>query len=191
MLPRTGTMQSSKLPSGALLCALLLLSTAAAQLLDEESEEELSPRALRDFYPKGPNLTSEKQLVSFGCAPQTRRNRNFLFSCKCSTEVLYPPPPDCVFWSRLCFSPLTKTSAVGPNGNCVCVLPLVLLQLGALQEVLEKLQAKRLPSWEKKFGQVPMCDVGEQCAVRKGARIGKMCDCPRGAFCNFFLLKCL
>lgn len=35
------------------------------------------------------------------------------------------------------------------------------------------------------------CDVGEQCAVRKGARIGKMCDCPRGAFCNFFLLKCL
>lgn len=97
-------------------------------------------------------------------------------------------------------------------------------QLGALQEVLEKLQAKRLPSWEKKFGQVPtvdgkhefegwwmlsfsnyltdlikhivrlcppQCDVGEQCAVRKGARIGKMCDCPRGAFCNFFLLKCL
>ncbi|KAF6733532.1 Cocaine- and amphetamine-regulated transcript protein [Oryzias melastigma] len=125
MLPRTGTMRSSKLPGGALLCALLLLSAAGAQLLDEESEEELSPRALRDFYPKGPNLTSEKQL------------------------------------------------------------------LGALQEVLEKLQAKRLPSWEKKFGQVPTCDVGEQCAVRKGARIGKMCDCPRGAFCNFFLLKCL
>lgn len=98
------------------------------------------------------------------------------------------------------------------------------LQLGALQEVLEKLQAKRLPLWEKKFGQVPtvgppcpycamlmwpcaaprsdsdqptcrcslsQCDVGEQCAVRKGARIGKMCDCPRGAFCNFYLLKCL
>ncbi|KAF3833034.1 hypothetical protein F7725_026699 [Dissostichus mawsoni] len=64
-------------------------------------------------------------------------------------------------------------------------------KLGALHEVLEKLQAKRLPSWEKKFGQVPTCDIGEQCAVRKGARIGKMCDCPRGAFCNFFLLKCL
>ncbi|MBN3316884.1 CART protein, partial [Atractosteus spatula] len=63
--------------------------------------------------------------------------------------------------------------------------------LGALQEVLEKLQSKRIPTWEKKFGQVPTCDVGEQCAVRKGARIGKMCDCPRGAFCNFFLLKCL
>ncbi|XP_067829378.1 cocaine- and amphetamine-regulated transcript protein-like [Heptranchias perlo] len=63
--------------------------------------------------------------------------------------------------------------------------------LGALQEVLEKLQSKRLPVWEKKFGQVPLCDVGEQCAVRKGARIGKLCDCPRGAGCNFFLLKCL
>ncbi|KAJ8393143.1 hypothetical protein AAFF_G00068260 [Aldrovandia affinis] len=63
--------------------------------------------------------------------------------------------------------------------------------LGALQDVLEKLQEKRIPSWEKKFGQVPTCDVGEQCALRKGARIGKMCDCPRGAFCNLFLLKCL
>ncbi|XP_034723052.1 cocaine- and amphetamine-regulated transcript protein-like [Etheostoma cragini] len=127
MLPRIGTMQTtSRMLSVALLCALLLLSSAAgAQDLDTESEEELSPRALRDFYPKGPNLTSEKQL------------------------------------------------------------------LGALHEVLEKLQAKRLPLWEKKFGQVPTCDIGEQCAVRKGARIGKMCDCPRGAFCNFFLLKCL
>ncbi|KAM9860732.1 cocaine- and amphetamine-regulated transcript protein-like [Aulostomus maculatus] len=119
-------MQSSRLLRGALLCSLLLLSSASeAELMNTESEEELSPRALRDFYPKGPNLTSEKQL------------------------------------------------------------------LGALQEVLEKLQAKRLPLWEKKFGQVPTCDVGEQCAVRKGARIGKLCDCPRGAFCNFYLLKCL
>ncbi|KAE8618018.1 hypothetical protein XENTR_v10009253 [Xenopus tropicalis] len=63
--------------------------------------------------------------------------------------------------------------------------------LGALQEVLEKLQNKRIPSWEKKFGQVPVCDVGEQCAVRKASRIGKLCNCPRGAVCNFFLLKCL
>ncbi|XP_034437399.1 cocaine- and amphetamine-regulated transcript protein-like [Hippoglossus hippoglossus] len=123
MQPRVTTMHSSRLLS-ALLCALLLVSGTAGSA-EMESSEDLSPRALRDFYPKGPNLTSEKQL------------------------------------------------------------------LGALQEVLEKLQAKRLPLWEKKFGQVPTCDVGEQCAVRKGARIGKMCDCPRGAFCNFFLLKCL
>lgn len=55
-----GTAQSSR----ALLCALLLLSSlTGAQVLDAASEEELSPRALRDFYPKGPNLTSEKQLV--------------------------------------------------------------------------------------------------------------------------------
>ncbi|XP_071394736.1 cocaine- and amphetamine-regulated transcript protein-like [Centroberyx affinis] len=125
MLPCTGTMQSCRLRTGALLCALLLSGAVGAEMIEAESGEELSPRALRDFYPKGPNLTSEKQL------------------------------------------------------------------LGALQDVLEKLQAKRLPLWEKKFGQVPTCDVGEQCAVRKGARIGKMCDCPRGAFCNFFLLKCL
>ncbi|RLW00031.1 hypothetical protein DV515_00009249 [Chloebia gouldiae] len=64
-------------------------------------------------------------------------------------------------------------------------------QIEALQEVLEKLKSKRGPHYEKKFGQVPMCDAGEQCAVRKGARIGKLCDCPRGTSCNSFLLKCL
>ncbi|XP_069482647.1 cocaine- and amphetamine-regulated transcript protein [Ambystoma mexicanum] len=61
----------------------------------------------------------------------------------------------------------------------------------ALQEVLEKLKSKRLPTYEKKYGQVPMCDAGEQCAIRKGARIGKLCDCPRATSCNSFLLKCL
>ncbi|MEE6519171.1 hypothetical protein FKM82_030713 [Ascaphus truei] len=63
--------------------------------------------------------------------------------------------------------------------------------IDALQEVLEKLKSKRIPSYEKKYGQVPMCDAGEQCAVRKGARIGKLCDCPRRTSCNSFLLKCL
>ncbi|MBZ3878884.1 Cocaine- and amphetamine-regulated transcript protein [Sciurus carolinensis] len=65
------------------------------------------------------------------------------------------------------------------------------LQIEALQEVLKKLKSKRIPIYEKKYGQVPMCDAGEQCAVRKGARIGKLCDCPRGTSCNSFLLKCL
>ncbi|XP_029702614.1 cocaine- and amphetamine-regulated transcript protein-like isoform X2 [Takifugu rubripes] len=66
-MAHTGTAQSSR----ALLCALLLLlsSITGAQVLVTDSEEELSPRALRDFYPKGPNLTSEKQLVRF--APGT------------------------------------------------------------------------------------------------------------------------
>ncbi|KAM4809081.1 cocaine- and amphetamine-regulated transcript protein [Rhinophrynus dorsalis] len=63
--------------------------------------------------------------------------------------------------------------------------------IDALQEVLEKLKSKRLPSFEKKYGQVPMCDAGEQCAVKKGPRIGKLCDCPRRTSCNSFLLKCL
>lgn len=65
-MAHTGTAQSSR----AHLCALLLLlsSLTGAQVLVTESEEVLSPRALRDFYPKGPNLTSEKQLVSFAFA---------------------------------------------------------------------------------------------------------------------------
>ena len=36
---------------------------------------------------------------------------------------------------------------------CVCVC--VCVQLGALHEVLEKLQTKRINPWEKKYGQVP------------------------------------
>ncbi|KAB5571466.1 hypothetical protein PHYPO_G00225260 [Pangasianodon hypophthalmus] len=118
-------MESSSTAARALLLLLLLVLRSCARADSEDTEVDLDTRAIRDFYPKDPNLTSEKQL------------------------------------------------------------------LGALHEVLEKLQMKRIPPWEKKFGQVPMCDVGEQCAIRKGSRIGKMCDCPRGAFCNFFLLKCL
>lgn len=82
MLPHIGTMQTtSSLLSEALLCALLLLSsTRGAEVLDTESEEELSPRALRDFYPKGPNLTSEKQLVSSTfIAVHAERPCNFTF----------------------------------------------------------------------------------------------------------------
>ncbi|XP_017269206.1 cocaine- and amphetamine-regulated transcript protein-like [Kryptolebias marmoratus] len=62
--------------------------------------------------------------------------------------------------------------------------------IDALQEVLEKLRNKEMPS-EKKLGWLPSCDAGEPCAVRKGARIGTLCSCPRGTSCNFFVLKCL
>uniref|UniRef100_A0A9J7Z899 Cocaine- and amphetamine-regulated transcript protein n=2 Tax=Cyprinus carpio TaxID=7962 RepID=A0A9J7Z899_CYPCA len=61
----------------------------------------------------------------------------------------------------------------------------------ALQEVLEKLQNKQLPQSGKKFSLLPSCDAGEQCAERKGARVGKLCDCPQGTSCHFFILKCL
>ncbi|XP_073444819.1 cocaine- and amphetamine-regulated transcript protein-like [Dendrobates tinctorius] len=61
----------------------------------------------------------------------------------------------------------------------------------ALQEVLEKLKSKRILPLDKKLGWVPSCDAGEQCAIRKGARIGKLCNCPRGTSCNFYILKCL
>ncbi|XP_048366307.1 cocaine- and amphetamine-regulated transcript protein-like [Sphaerodactylus townsendi] len=63
--------------------------------------------------------------------------------------------------------------------------------LEELQNVLEKLQHKTVSTWEKKFNQVPKCSFGEPCAVKKGARIGKLCDCPRRSACNTFLLKCL
>ncbi|XP_028294343.1 cocaine- and amphetamine-regulated transcript protein-like [Gouania willdenowi] len=62
--------------------------------------------------------------------------------------------------------------------------------INALQEVLEKLRSKEMPL-EKKLGWLPSCDAGEPCAVRKGARIGTLCSCPRGTSCNFYVLKCL
>ncbi|NWI93899.1 CART protein, partial [Pitta sordida] len=30
----------------------------------------------------------------------------------------------------------------------------------------------------------------DPCAVRRGARIGKLCSCPRGTSCNLVILKC-
>ncbi|XP_077586985.1 cocaine- and amphetamine-regulated transcript protein-like [Stigmatopora nigra] len=62
--------------------------------------------------------------------------------------------------------------------------------IDALQEVLEKLRNKEMPS-EKKLGWLPSCDAGEPCALRKGSRIGTLCGCPRGTSCNFYVLKCL
>ncbi|XP_060890670.1 cocaine- and amphetamine-regulated transcript protein-like [Labrus mixtus] len=61
----------------------------------------------------------------------------------------------------------------------------------ALQEVLEKLKSQQLPPSEKKLCLLPACDAGEQCAVRKGSRFGKLCGCPAGTVCNFSVLKCL
>ncbi|KAI4789511.1 hypothetical protein KUCAC02_031649 [Chaenocephalus aceratus] len=55
----------------------------------------------------------------------------------------------------------------------------------ALQEVLERLKNKQLPSSERKLGWLPAC------AVRKGARIGKLCGCPGGTVCDYIVLKCL
>ncbi|XP_068276533.1 cocaine- and amphetamine-regulated transcript protein-like [Nyctibius grandis] len=60
----------------------------------------------------------------------------------------------------------------------------------ALQEVLEKLGSGELPAVEKRLSWVPSCHPGEPCAVRRGARIGKLCSCPRGTACNLLILKC-
>ncbi|XP_069074257.1 cocaine- and amphetamine-regulated transcript protein-like [Pleurodeles waltl] len=59
----------------------------------------------------------------------------------------------------------------------------------ALEELLENNQDNRL-SVEKKASQLPRCDVGERCALKHGPRIGKLCDCLRGATCNTFLMRC-
>ncbi|XP_049664013.1 collagen alpha-1(III) chain-like [Accipiter gentilis] len=64
------------------------------------------------------------------------------------------------------------------------------LLVEALQEVLEKLGSRELPAVEKRLSWVPLCEPGDPCAVRRGARIGKLCSCPRGTACNLFILKC-
>uniref|UniRef100_A0AAY3ZYZ6 Cocaine- and amphetamine-regulated transcript protein n=1 Tax=Denticeps clupeoides TaxID=299321 RepID=A0AAY3ZYZ6_9TELE len=61
----------------------------------------------------------------------------------------------------------------------------------ALQEVLEKLKNKQIRLLGELFLFVLQCDAGEQCAIRKGARVGKLCGCPPGMACDLFILKCL
>ncbi|XP_073465314.1 cocaine- and amphetamine-regulated transcript protein-like [Aquarana catesbeiana] len=59
----------------------------------------------------------------------------------------------------------------------------------ALGELLDYNQDRGL-SLEKKASQLPRCDVGERCAMKHGPRIGKLCDCLRGASCSSFMLRC-
>ncbi|NXW85334.1 CART protein, partial [Alopecoenas beccarii] len=82
-------------------------------------------------------------------------------------------------------APVLQT-AQGPPGQSQDELELV----ETLQEVLEKLGSRELPTVEKRLSWVPSCEAGEPCAVRRGARIGKLCSCPRGTACNLFILKC-
>ncbi|NXQ55453.1 CART protein, partial [Anthoscopus minutus] len=61
----------------------------------------------------------------------------------------------------------------------------------ALQEVLDELgETRKPPALEKRLSWVPWCERREPCAVRRGARIGKLCSCPRGTSCNLLILKC-
>ncbi|XP_042334716.1 cocaine- and amphetamine-regulated transcript protein-like [Sceloporus undulatus] len=64
-------------------------------------------------------------------------------------------------------------------------------RIEVLKEVLEKLRNGLLLTIGKKFSWVPSCDAGEPCAVRKGARFGRLCNCPRGTSCSVYILKCL
>uniref|UniRef100_A0A3B5A030 Uncharacterized LOC103367867 n=1 Tax=Stegastes partitus TaxID=144197 RepID=A0A3B5A030_9TELE len=59
----------------------------------------------------------------------------------------------------------------------------------ALEALLGRAQ-NRLPSTEKR-GSIPLCGMGDRCAMKFGPRIGKLCDCGRGANCNSYLLKCI
>ncbi|XP_078055926.1 cocaine- and amphetamine-regulated transcript protein-like [Mustelus asterias] len=61
----------------------------------------------------------------------------------------------------------------------------------AMEDILGKIQNTRFSSYEKKAGQIPLCDIGDRCAIKQGPRIGKLCDCARGTICNSFLLKCI
>ncbi|CAJ0928421.1 unnamed protein product [Ranitomeya imitator] len=59
-------------------------------------------------------------------------------------------------------------------------------QAVALGELLEY-NHDRIMAVEKRAVQ---CDMGERCAMKHGPRIGKLCDCLRGASCNSFMLRC-
>ncbi|CAL1583960.1 unnamed protein product [Knipowitschia caucasica] len=84
---------------------------------------------------------------------------------------------------------------------CACVLCLgqrsrdesaVASALGLVDDVLDEFldEGNRALSVEKKASVIPRCDVGERCALKHGPRIGRLCDCLRGAACNSFFLRC-
>ncbi|XP_061565011.1 cocaine- and amphetamine-regulated transcript-like [Cololabis saira] len=60
----------------------------------------------------------------------------------------------------------------------------------ALEALLGQMYHHRVSSAEKR-GSIPLCGMGERCAMKFGPRIGKLCDCGRGANCNSYLLKCI
>ncbi|XP_028296696.1 cocaine- and amphetamine-regulated transcript 4 [Gouania willdenowi] len=59
-----------------------------------------------------------------------------------------------------------------------------------LQDFLNDVDSRVGLSVEKKASVIPRCDVGERCAMKHGPRIGRLCDCLRGAACNTFFLRC-
>ncbi|XP_076595112.1 cocaine- and amphetamine-regulated transcript-like [Chaetodon auriga] len=60
-----------------------------------------------------------------------------------------------------------------------------------LIEALEALLGRTRISSTEKRGSIPLCGMGDRCAMKFGPRIGKLCDCGRGANCNSYLLKCI
>ncbi|XP_029933184.1 cocaine- and amphetamine-regulated transcript-like [Myripristis murdjan] len=60
--------------------------------------------------------------------------------------------------------------------------------LEALEAVLGRMHS-RVSSTEKRG--IPMCGMGDKCAMKFGPRIGRLCDCGRGGSCNSYLLKCI
>ncbi|KAM4596436.1 cocaine- and amphetamine-regulated transcript-like isoform 2-T2 [Fundulus diaphanus] len=61
--------------------------------------------------------------------------------------------------------------------------------VGALEVLLGRIHS-RVSSTEKR-GSIRLCGMGDRCAMKFGPRIGKLCDCGRGANCNSYLLKCI
>ncbi|KAJ8335289.1 hypothetical protein SKAU_G00409280 [Synaphobranchus kaupii] len=71
-----------------------------------------------------------------------------------------------------------------------------------LHNVLEDLHKRRMAILQRKFSRLPgvckrlrrrvitiMCNVGDFCSLKKSARHGQLCRCPRGSKCNYFFLK--
>ncbi|KAM9775916.1 cocaine- and amphetamine-regulated transcript 4 [Syngnathus acus] len=59
-----------------------------------------------------------------------------------------------------------------------------------LQDFLDEAEGGTGLSLQKRASVIPRCDVGERCAMKHGPRIGRLCDCLRGAACNTFFLRC-
>ncbi|XP_067346795.1 cocaine- and amphetamine-regulated transcript-like isoform X2 [Channa argus] len=78
-----------------------------------------------------------------------------------------------------------RSSATPRRPNCRRSAPSCILRIEALEALLGKMHST------EKRGNIPTCGMGDRCAMKFGPRIGKLCDCGRGANCNSYLLKCI
>ncbi|XP_056135177.1 cocaine- and amphetamine-regulated transcript-like [Lampris incognitus] len=91
--------------------------------------------------------------------------------------------------SVMCYGQASKEASVEDFGGDKSDVTAERELIDAIETLLGRMHY-RVSSTEKR-GSIPLCGMGDRCAMKFGPRIGKLCDCGRGSNCNSYLLKCI